>query len=518
MFTTPVISTSKGLDWDVKQFISATTITDVSQIAAINTLVSSAKSHGWWNKCIAIYPMIGGSLSTCKFNLRDPRDADTSYRLTFINSPTVTTNGVDWNGTDQRADTNFYPSSGFTSANNAHISYYSTKSNGVVNGTVEMGFSAGQGADDDITISILGGFASSTLAMNSTSEGGTVNTDSTGFYIGNIDSPGASRLYKNGYPILNTSAGRNLNTHNFPIGASYNRINVVYNYTDRTCGFASIGYSLTSSEVAYMTSDVQTYMETMNRGRFLDMYVTGATAAFSMYRIKSNYTGNCLRIRRSSDDTELDVPFSGNYIDTATITGFVGSNSAYVTKWYDQSGNGNDAYQTTNANQPRIVNAGTIDTYNSRVCIKTLSGDRRYLLIPNITGSTVMNGYLVSNQQSNLSINFVGGDLSHFSHVSESGSGDTGLYANFGTPSMYVNDGSAFAGTTRGDVFNTLSGNKIININGDVSNWLEFSLFGYNYSPYMPDSLTGEVVIWTSDQTSIRRSMFANMNSRWGVY
>lgn len=35
--------------------------------------------------------------------------------------------------------------------------------------------------------------------------------------------------------------------------------------------------------------------------------------------------------------------------------------SAYVAKWYDQSGNSNDAVQTTAANQPRIVNAGVVD-------------------------------------------------------------------------------------------------------------------------------------------------------------
>jgi len=35
--------------------------------------------------------------------------------------------------------------------------------------------------------------------------------------------------------------------------------------------------------------------------------------------------------------------------------------SAFVKTWYDQSGNGNDATMTTNASQPRIVNAGTLE-------------------------------------------------------------------------------------------------------------------------------------------------------------
>lgn len=36
--------------------------------------------------------------------------------------------------------------------------------------------------------------------------------------------------------------------------------------------------------------------------------------------------------------------------------------SAYISKWYDQSGNVNDATQTTASNQPRIVNSGILHT------------------------------------------------------------------------------------------------------------------------------------------------------------
>ena len=51
---------------------------------------------------------------------------------------------------------------------------------------------------------------------------------------------------------------------------------------------------------------------------------------------------------------------------SATIT----NQSAYVTKWYDQSGNGNDAVQATAGNQPRIVNAGVLEVdANGKPCI-----------------------------------------------------------------------------------------------------------------------------------------------------
>jgi hypothetical protein len=96
----------------------------------------------------------------------------------------------------------------------------------------------------------------------------------------------------------------------------------------------------------------------------LDTVGVSAVRAYSMRKLRDAYAGSAIRIRRSSDDTEQDIGFSGENLDTAAITTFVGANNAFVTKWYDQSGNADDAVQATTANQPRIVNAGTIDTRN----------------------------------------------------------------------------------------------------------------------------------------------------------
>jgi hypothetical protein len=93
------------------------------------------------------------------------------------------------------------------------------------------------------------------------------------------------------------------------------------------------------------------------------------------------YAGKALRVRRSSDDAESDIGFTGGgVLDTTALASFVGSGSAFVVTWYDQSGGGNDFTQATHANQPRIVNAGTYDgtlvfnngsTTQSLACINT---------------------------------------------------------------------------------------------------------------------------------------------------
>jgi prepilin-type N-terminal cleavage/methylation domain-containing protein len=105
----------------------------------------------------------------------------------------------------------------------------------------------------------------------------------------------------------------------------------------------------------------------------LDGLTSQPAAAFSTRRLLNSFTGAPIRVRRSSDNTEADIPFTTTGdLDTAALTGFVGGGDGYVTRWYDQSGNGRDATQTTAANQPRIVSAGVVETMGSRPAVRFL--------------------------------------------------------------------------------------------------------------------------------------------------
>lgn len=88
--------------------------------------------------------------------------------------------------------------------------------------------------------------------------------------------------------------------------------------------------------------------------------ITGATAAYSLRKLKTAYTGNCIKVRRSSDNTELDIGFNGTSLDTAAVTTFVGAGSGYISVWYDQSGASKDMTQATAIKQPLIVSSGTL--------------------------------------------------------------------------------------------------------------------------------------------------------------
>ena len=93
----------------------------------------------------------------------------------------------------------------------------------------------------------------------------------------------------------------------------------------------------------------------------LDTYP--ATAAFSVRKLRTDYSGNSMRVRRSSDNAEQNIGFSGNVLDTSALLSFVGTggtDNGFVTIFYDQSGNGLNIAQEVAVNQPKIVNAGAV--------------------------------------------------------------------------------------------------------------------------------------------------------------
>ncbi|AYN57818.1 tail protein [Arthrobacter phage Eileen] len=91
--------------------------------------------------------------------------------------------------------------------------------------------------------------------------------------------------------------------------------------------------------------------------------------AWGTRKLVSGYSGALLRVRRSSDSTEQDIGQTAvGDLDTAALTTFVGANSAYVSKWYNQgtAGAAGDMAQATTTKQPRIVNVGTVDVKNGK--------------------------------------------------------------------------------------------------------------------------------------------------------
>ena len=95
---------------EAQSFILAAGITDPTQRAAVNQLVIDLQNYNIWDKMKAIYPIVGGTASSHKFNLKNPEDTDEAFRLTFFGGWTHSSNGALPNGTNAYAESYFNPS------------------------------------------------------------------------------------------------------------------------------------------------------------------------------------------------------------------------------------------------------------------------------------------------------------------------------------------------------------------------------------------------------------------------
>jgi len=112
-----------------------------------------------------------------------------------------------------------------------------------------------------------------------------------------------------------------------------------------------------------------------------------SSGAYSLNKTKSTYAGNCIEVRRSSDNTTTNIGFVNNVIDTASLLTFAGSGDAFIRTWYDQSGNSRNYTQTTPGSQPKIVSAGTLITQNSKPAI-SFDGIDDFLSVSNAVVQT----------------------------------------------------------------------------------------------------------------------------------
>jgi hypothetical protein len=132
----------------------------------------------------------------------------------------------------------------------------------------------------------------------------------------------------------------------------------------------------------------------------LDIYPSAAVA-YSLRKLRSAYTGNAIRVRRSSDNTEQNIGFVNNVLDTASLLTFCGVGNGFVTTWYDQSTNANNSTQATAVNQCQIVSSGAIITDVTTGKITTTWTTDRYTLATGIDPNTKYLSIGVVNRTAN---------------------------------------------------------------------------------------------------------------------
>jgi hypothetical protein len=246
-------------DADAVAFLTATGITDATISSAICTLVTTMKADGTWAKCSAIYPMVGGTATTQKFNLKNPLDTNAAFRLSFSGGWTHSLNGALPNGTNSFANTFFNPSAN-ASQNSHHISYYSRTNSNLTE--VEIGgANATQGSVLEIRTSNITYFRINSSTAYITA----ADTDSRAFYMANRTASNVINGWRNSTKIATgVTASGTMSAQNYYLGALNNN-GVTSFYSRKECAFATIGSGLTDGEAAALYNSIQAFQTTLAR-------------------------------------------------------------------------------------------------------------------------------------------------------------------------------------------------------------------------------------------------------------
>ena len=246
----------------------------------------------------------------------------------------------------------------------------------------------------------------------------------------------------------------------------------------------------------------------------LDTY-TGAAAAYSVRKLDKDYTGNCMRVRRTSDEATQDIGFDSNGdLDTAAIATFCSGAFGHVTRWYDQSGNGNDATQNTTSAQPMIYDrvAAAVVTENGKPIIKQVDGSSG--LVTALAGNStawVFSALDIHAASTLLSDN---GTLEYFLTAK---SVNVVTHINGITSSNIYKNGSSVTYTTQDSVWQSLNQNQsLISAELNTSGVAAY-LLGLSNSTWGCYDMQ-ELILWHSDQSTNRTGIESNINTYFSIY
>lgn len=254
---------SADFDSDAQAFINATGISGTNA-TAINNLVLALKAGNYWNSLYAIYPMIGGTSTTCKYNLKNPADTDAAYRLNFQGTWTFNSSGAKPNGASGTyANTYFTPSVGFTTTN-GHMSFYSF-TNETTGNPVDMGAETnGGGGETLLTLN----YSDNNRYVFYGSQGGGISKgtgSTTGFMI--LNKATNTEGWYNGTRVINAGSTPSALTNlTLTLGGENSTSIGTYRPSTRGCSFATIGATL--SDPSGFTTVVNNYQTALGRNQF----------------------------------------------------------------------------------------------------------------------------------------------------------------------------------------------------------------------------------------------------------
>jgi len=269
----------------------------------------------------------------------------------------------------------------------------------------------------------------------------------------------------------------------------------------------------------------QTWEDVAPATLLLDTY-TGSAAAYSLRLLSSTYSGDAVEVYNGT--SYADIGFADGELDTTALATHCGSNDGFVSKWYDQSGNTNDAAQTTTASMPKIYDGTTgVVTENGKPAVEFDGSNDGYLLntsgldIGSLSSFTVGRMITISNAVM-LGLSGSDGNKRWYAPFIASGNFNYG-YADSATAITTTQDTNQnlhtmIAGTTLNGVeawLNSTSVGTATRTTGAASG--QDGIANLDEAFYANCNVQ-EVIIYGSDQSSNRTGIEDDINTFYNIY
>ena len=258
-----VVGASSSYDPDAQAFFTAVTgggdTLTTTEENAVNQLVLDLKSANIWTSLQAIWPFVGGTASSQKWNLKDPRDLDAAYRMTFA--------GAGWthsaDGVQQSNNNSTYGNTNY-SANTNDNTVGMSMGVYINGGTNASGYDLGARTEPN-ELQLIAGYGNNTYYTGWGAVYGTYGgaTMPNGFFSTTGDGTNGNKGYRNGVEVISVAGSRNLAvTATVYLG---NRNGGLAEPTDRRYAFCFMGESLGSTEQSDLYTAVQDFNTTLSR-------------------------------------------------------------------------------------------------------------------------------------------------------------------------------------------------------------------------------------------------------------
>jgi hypothetical protein len=264
----------------------------------------------------------------------------------------------------------------------------------------------------------------------------------------------------------------------------------------------------------------------------LDLYP--ATAAYSVRKLRTAYTGACMRVRRSSDNAEQDIGFDiSGYLDTASLLSFVGAGNGFVVRWYDQQGS-NDVIQSGSTAQPRIVASGVLDVKNG-IAAPRFDGSNDGLVKASLTinannvsffsvsSLNVLNSFGVIHSQHSASFStirtFCDTRISFFRNLVVTNTSSTNFFADMSVSRNNTNQkllSSFIDGSNNMSAFDNSATGGTATYTGSINN--NGLYLGAQSGTSFLNGHIQEFIAFNTDESANRTAIETNINTYYGIY